>query len=92
MAVCSDLGYPPPFGEFLDAANRHLPDLVTDRVGVQELLFPNGSMATADAFYRDNAISRFLNLGAQPSPTPSGGLRTRGHRFASWNWVPASAA
>ena len=65
VAVCSDLGYLPPFGEFLDAANRHLADLVTDRVSVQELLFPNGSMATADAFYRDNAISRYLNLGAR---------------------------
>ena len=32
---------------------------------MQELLFPNGSMTTADAFYRDNAISRYLNLGAR---------------------------
>ena len=65
VAVCSDLGYLPPFGQFLDDANSHLADLVTDRVSVQELLFPNGSMTTADAFYRDNAISRYLNLGAR---------------------------
>ncbi len=65
VAVCSDLGYPQPFGQFLDDANSHLADLVTDRVSVQELLFPNGSMTIADAFYRDNAISRYLNLGAR---------------------------
>lgn len=64
-AVCTDLGYLPPFGQFLDDCNRHLADLVADRVSVQELLFPNGSTATADAFYRDNAISRYLNLGAR---------------------------
>ena len=58
-------GIPPPFGRFLDDANSHLADLVTDRVSVQELLFPNGSMTIADAFYRDNAISRYLNLGAR---------------------------
>jgi mycobactin polyketide synthetase MbtD len=63
--VCSDLGYLPPFGRFLEDCNRHLADLVADRIGVQELLFPNGSTATADAFYRDNAISRYLNLGAR---------------------------
>ncbi|HEX9834971.1 MAG TPA: nocobactin polyketide synthase NbtC [Mycobacterium sp.] len=65
VEVCTDLGYLPPFGQFLDDANRRLADLVTDRVSVQELLFPNGSMTTADAFYRDNAISRYLNLGAR---------------------------
>ncbi|AEV74835.1 methyltransferase family protein,acyltransferase family protein,phosphopantetheine-containing protein [Mycolicibacterium rhodesiae NBB3] len=63
--VCSDLGYLPLFGKFLDDCNRHLADLVADRISVQELLFPNGSTATADAFYRDNAISRYLNLGAR---------------------------
>ncbi len=61
VAVCSDLGYLPPFGRFLAAAADHLADLVADRVSVQELLFPDGSTATADAFYRDNAISRYLN-------------------------------
>jgi mycobactin polyketide synthetase MbtD len=65
VEVCSDLGYLPPFGQFLDDANRHLADLVADRVSVQELLFPDGSMTRADAFYRDNAISRYLNLGAR---------------------------
>ncbi len=65
VEVCSDLGYPPPFGQFLDDAGRHLADLVADRVSVQELLFPDGSTSRADAFYRDNAISRYLNLGAR---------------------------
>jgi mycobactin polyketide synthetase MbtD len=65
ISVCTDLGYLPPFGRFLEDCNRHLADLVTDRVSVQELLFPNGSTTTADAFYRDNAISRYLNLGAR---------------------------
>jgi hypothetical protein len=65
VAVCSDLGYLPPFGQFLEDANRQLADLVTDSVSVQELLFPNGSMTTVHAYYRDNAISRYLNLGAR---------------------------
>ncbi|MGV9803543.1 nocobactin polyketide synthase NbtC [Mycobacterium sp. NPDC003449] len=64
-AVCTDLGYPPPFGEFLAAANEHLERLLTDRTSVQELLFPDGSTATADAFYRDNVISRYLNRRAR---------------------------
>ena len=65
VEVCSDLGYLPPFGQFLDDCNAHLADLVADRVSVQELLFPDGSTTRADAFYRDNAISRYLNLGAR---------------------------
>jgi len=65
VEVCADLGYLPPFGQFLDAANTNLADLVTDQLSVQELLFPNGSTTTADAFYRDNVISRYLNLAAR---------------------------
>lgn len=65
VEVCADLGYLPPFGQFLDAANTNLADLVTDQLSVQELLFPNGSTTTADAFYRDNVVSRYLNLGAR---------------------------
>ncbi|OKH79029.1 methyltransferase [Mycobacterium sp. SWH-M3] len=61
VSVCTDLGYPRLFGEFLTAANERLSDLVADRLSVQELLFPDGSTATADAFYRDNVISRHLN-------------------------------
>ncbi|WP_198290975.1 nocobactin polyketide synthase NbtC [Mycobacterium sp. 155] len=61
VAVCEDLGYPAPFGKFLAAANEHLGELVADRLSLQELLFPDGSTATADAFYRDNVISRHLN-------------------------------
>ncbi len=65
VEVCADLGYLPPFGQFLDDANTNLADLITDRLSVQELLFPNGSTTTADAFYRENVISRYLNLGAR---------------------------
>ena len=65
VEVCTDLGYLPPFGQFLDDCNAHLADLVADRVTVQELLFPDGSTTRADAFYRDNAISRHLNLCAR---------------------------
>jgi mycobactin polyketide synthetase MbtD len=62
--VCRDLGYLPAFAEFLSASNTHLADLVQDQVSVQELLFPDGSTITADAVYRDNVISRYLNLAA----------------------------
>lgn len=64
VAVCEDLGYLPPFGRFLAAANENLAGLVADEVSMQELLFPNGSTDTAAAFYRENAISRYLNRGA----------------------------
>ncbi|WP_286131856.1 nocobactin polyketide synthase NbtC [Mycobacterium sp. IS-1556] len=65
VAVCTDLGYPAPYGRFLDDANRYLVDLVSDGRSVQELLFPDGATDRADAFYRDNAVSRYLNLGAR---------------------------
>ncbi|MCV7039722.1 methyltransferase [Mycolicibacterium moriokaense] len=65
IEVCADLGYLSPFGQFLADANANLGDLITDRLSVQELLFPNGSTTTADAFYRDNVISRYLNKGAR---------------------------
>lgn len=69
VTVCSDLGYPAPFGQFLTDTNAHLADLVSDRLSVQELLFPDGSTARADAFYRDNVISRYLNEGASTAVT-----------------------
>ena len=71
VAVCADLGYPAPFGRFLHNCNTHLDELVGDRMSVQELLFPDGSTDTADAFYRDNAISRYLNDQARTAVTDS---------------------
>ncbi|MFD0365985.1 nocobactin polyketide synthase NbtC [Nocardia sp. GCM10030253] len=62
--VCTDLGYSRPLATFLAAADEHLIELAQDRLRVQELLFPNGDMATAEAAYRDNLSSRYLNLAA----------------------------
>ncbi|MEU8896804.1 nocobactin polyketide synthase NbtC [Nocardia sp. NPDC048505] len=62
--VCADLGYAPASAEFLTASDQHLDELVQDRMLLQELLFPNGDMLTAEAAYRENLISRYLNLAA----------------------------
>ncbi|WP_406282697.1 class I SAM-dependent methyltransferase [Nocardia sp. NBC_00881] len=63
--VCADLGYSREFATFLRSADEHLTELAQDRVRVQELLFPDGDMFTAEAAYRDNVISRYLNLAAR---------------------------
>ncbi len=63
--VCADLGYPSEFATFLAVTDEHLADLARDRVRVQEFLFPDGDMVTADTFYRDNLGSRYLNLAAR---------------------------
>ncbi|WP_051028928.1 nocobactin polyketide synthase NbtC [Nocardia takedensis] len=62
--VCADLGYPAAVAEFFRASDEHLVDLVRDEMRLQELLFPNGDMATAEGAYRDNLSSRYLNLAA----------------------------
>nr|WP_239476810.1 nocobactin polyketide synthase NbtC [Nocardia arizonensis] len=62
--VCADLGYPPPLATFLRTCDDHLTALARDTVRVQELLFPDGDMTTAEAAYRDNLSSRYLNLAA----------------------------
>ncbi|MEV6427913.1 nocobactin polyketide synthase NbtC [Nocardia sp. NPDC051463] len=64
VEVCADLGYSRPLATFLTAADDNLTALAQDRIRVQELLFPNGDMATAEAAYRDNLGSRYLNLAA----------------------------
>ncbi|MFC9892481.1 nocobactin polyketide synthase NbtC [Nocardia sp. NPDC127579] len=62
--VCADLGYAPASAQFLTASDLHLTELVQDRMRLQELLFPDGDMLTAEAAYRENTISRYLNLAA----------------------------
>ncbi|NKY30163.1 class I SAM-dependent methyltransferase [Nocardia gamkensis] len=64
VEVCADLGYPHPLATFLKASDDHLTELAQDSMRVQELLFPNGDMTTAEAAYRDNLSSRYLNLAA----------------------------
>ncbi|BCK53090.1 hypothetical protein NWFMUON74_08620 [Nocardia wallacei] len=63
--VCADLGYAREFATFLSGSAERLLDLAQDRLRVQELLFPNGDMVTADTFYRDNLGSRYLNSAAR---------------------------
>ncbi|GAT67387.1 class I SAM-dependent methyltransferase [Planomonospora sp. ID91781] len=58
------LGYPPELAELMLRSLRLIPELLRDEVGVQALLYPDGEPATAEAVYRDNAISRYLNLAA----------------------------
>ncbi len=65
FAVCADLGYSPEFATFLQRSDEHLTELAQDRVRVQELLFPDGDMLTAEAAYRDNIISSYLNTAAR---------------------------
>nr|WP_174185936.1 class I SAM-dependent methyltransferase [Nocardia barduliensis] len=64
IEVCADLGYPRALATFLQASDDHLTELAQDSMRVQELLFPNGDMTTAEAAYRDNLSSRYLNLAA----------------------------
>ncbi|MEV0357582.1 nocobactin polyketide synthase NbtC [Nocardia sp. NPDC050697] len=64
IQVCADLGYPRPLAEFLQSSDDHLTELVQDTMRLQELLFPDGDMTTAEAAYRDNLSSRYLNLAA----------------------------
>lgn len=64
FAVIADLGYKAPLASFLTASNEHLTELLQDRRLVQEFLFPNGDMATAEAAYRDNLSSRYHNRAA----------------------------
>ncbi|WP_408637759.1 nocobactin polyketide synthase NbtC [Nocardia bovistercoris] len=63
--VSADLGYSREFATFLESSNAHLTELAQDRVRVQELLFPDGDMLTAEAAYRENTISHYLNLAAR---------------------------
>ncbi|MBG0816501.1 class I SAM-dependent methyltransferase [Planomonospora sp. ID82291] len=58
------LGYPPALAGMLLRSLRLIPELLRDEVGVQALLYPDGEPATAEAVYRDNTVSRYLNLAA----------------------------
>lgn len=63
--LCVDLGYRLELAEFMRKANDQLLELGQDRIRVQQLLFADGDMLTAEAGYRDNLISRYLNLAAR---------------------------
>ncbi|WP_157106096.1 class I SAM-dependent methyltransferase [Nocardia sienata] len=65
VQACTDLGYAPELATFVSGTNGHLTELIQDRMRVQELLFPGGDMVTAEATYRENAISRYLNHAAR---------------------------
>ncbi|MFD0471072.1 class I SAM-dependent methyltransferase [Nonomuraea thailandensis] len=58
------LGYPAELSELMLRSLRLLPSLLRDEVGVQALLYPDGEPATAEAVYRGNLISRYLNAAA----------------------------
>lgn len=58
------LGYPTELAELMLRSLRLLPALLRDEIGVQALLYPDGEPATAEAVYRDNLISRYLNAAA----------------------------
>ncbi|MGN9783275.1 class I SAM-dependent methyltransferase [Nonomuraea sp. ZG12] len=58
------LDYPAELAEMMLRSLRMLPALLRDEIGVQALLYPDGEPATAEAVYRDNLISRYLNTAA----------------------------
>ncbi|NJP92622.1 class I SAM-dependent methyltransferase [Nonomuraea sp. FMUSA5-5] len=58
------LGYPAELAELMLRSLRLLPALLRDEIGVQALLYPDGEPATAEAVYRGNVISRYLNAAA----------------------------
>ncbi|MEV2271942.1 class I SAM-dependent methyltransferase [Nonomuraea africana] len=58
------LGYPAELAELMLRSLRLLPALLSDEVGVQALLYPDGELTTAEAVYRGNLISRYLNAAA----------------------------
>ncbi|WP_053616509.1 bifunctional 2-polyprenyl-6-hydroxyphenol methylase/3-demethylubiquinol 3-O-methyltransferase UbiG [Nocardiopsis sp. NRRL B-16309] len=58
------LGFPPALTAFLLRTLRELPRLLRDEVSAQSLLFPGGDTAVAEAVYRDNPFSRYLNAAA----------------------------
>ncbi|MEU4576223.1 class I SAM-dependent methyltransferase [Nonomuraea sp. NPDC023979] len=58
------LGYPAELADLMLRSLRELPALLRDEVGVQALLYPDGEPGTAEAVYRGNLISRYLNAAA----------------------------
>ncbi|RKS09356.1 methyltransferase family protein [Nocardiopsis sp. Huas11] len=74
------LGYPPELSAFLLRTLRELPRLLRDEVSLQALFFPGGDTAVAEAVYRDNPLSRYLNAAAADAarhvrPADPSGLR-----------------
>ncbi|GAA2691495.1 hypothetical protein GCM10010412_081800 [Nonomuraea recticatena] len=58
------LGYPPDLATMLLRSLGMLPELLRDEIGVQALLYPDGEPGAAEAVYRDNLVSRYLNAAA----------------------------
>ncbi|WP_407567207.1 amino acid adenylation domain-containing protein [Polymorphospora sp. A560] len=48
---------------YLRTSARHLPELLRDELDPLALLFPEGNLDVAQAAYRDNLISRYVNTG-----------------------------
>ncbi|MEV0611988.1 class I SAM-dependent methyltransferase [Nonomuraea sp. NPDC050404] len=71
------LGYPAELGELMLRSLRLLPELLRDEIGVQALLYPDGEPATAEAVYRGNVISRYLNAAAAQVLADLAGRATR---------------
>ncbi|WP_052423838.1 class I SAM-dependent methyltransferase [Nonomuraea candida] len=71
------LGYPAELAELMLRSLRLLPSLLSDEVGVQALLYPDGEPATAEAVYRGNLISRYLNAAAAEVIRDLAGRSTR---------------
>jgi SAM-dependent methyltransferase len=74
------LGFPDALTAFLLRSLRELPRLLRDEVSAQSLLFPGGDTAVAEAVYRDNPTSRYLNAAAAEAarhvrPADPAGLR-----------------
>ena len=63
--VCAVMGYRPVLAEFLRGCNENLTALARDEMGVQELLFVGGGTDTAEAAYRENLVSAYLNRAAR---------------------------
>ncbi|RNL83020.1 class I SAM-dependent methyltransferase [Halostreptopolyspora alba] len=74
------LGFPPELGDYLTRTLGELPRLLRDEVSAQALLFPGADLATAEAVYHRNPVSRYLNAAAATSVRavlPAGTGRTR---------------
>ena len=63
--VCAVMGYRPVLAEFLRGCNENLTALARDEMRVQELLFVGGGTDTAEAAYRENLVSAYLNRAAR---------------------------
>jgi pyochelin synthetase len=71
------LGHGPEMARFLLDAIGHLPELLRDEIALQALLFPDGTMDTADSTYRENTVSRYVNAMAAAALREAAAQRER---------------